>query len=427
MTEQGVTAAAGTDEVRLQRRTLLVLSLGAVFGGLGVAGAVTAGGLLVADVSGADWTAGLGQTAMVLGSATFAVPLARRSAAGGRRSGLTLGFVIGAIGAVLVVLAAAADLLPVLLLGLLLFGAAMAAGLQARFAATDLSDDAHVGRHLSLVMWMTAVGAIIGPNLAQPAAATAEALGLPGLSGIFVWSATGFLIATALIYAGLRPDPLLTALQRAHQSPGEAASASRHRQGLRATFAAIRADSTARVAFAAVVAAHAAMVGLMVMTPLHLGDGGASLRIVGIVISVHVMGMYLLAPVVGALADAVGRMQVIALGAGLLVGSGVLAAVVPSGSAALIGIALFLLGLGWSACVVAGSAMLTDALPIQVRPGAQGLTDMAMGVAAATAGALAGVVFGLWSYGALGLLVALALTPLVGIALTSLRAAAQSA
>ena len=60
------------------------------------------------------------------------------------------------------------------------------------------------------------------------------------------------------------------------------------------------------------------MVGVMVMTPVHMGHAGggedAVLRVVGLVISVHVAGMYLFSPLVGALADRVGAPTVVALG-----------------------------------------------------------------------------------------------------------------
>lgn len=390
----------------VQRRTLIVLSIASVFGGLAVSGAITAGGLLVVELTGSTATAGLAQTSMVLGSAALAIPLAWLSQRRGRRIGLVAGFGLGLLGAALVVLAAAAGAGALAFAGLFLFGAAMAAGLQARFAATDLADGAHVSRDLSVVMWMTAVGAVIGPNLVEPAGATAVALGLPELAGMFAWSAIGFALAVAALMIGLRPDPLLTAQASA---PADTAPAT----GLAETIRAVRAAQRARLALIAIVCAHAAMIALMVMTPLHLDAGGATLRVVGLVISIHVLGMYLFAPVLGSLADAVGRIQVIALGAGLLVVSGILAAWAPAESSGLVAVALFLLGLGWSACVVAGSGLLVESLPLAARPGAQGLSDTLMGFAAAVAGALAGVVVGVWSFSVLGLAIAIALLPLL--------------
>lgn len=391
----------------VQRRTLAVLAMTAVLGGLGVAAVATAGGLLVAEVTGSASTAGLAQTLVVLGGAVLAVPLARTSDRHGRRRGLAAGYAIGFVGAVVVVVGAGLSSGVVLLGGMALLGGAMAAGLQSRFAAADLSAPSRVGRDLSLVVWMTAVGAIIGPNLADPAVASADALGLPALSGVFVWAAVGFAMATLLLVMGLRPDPLLLSRRG---TPGSVQSQP-PRLGLRDAFGAITAVAPARLAFASLVLAHATMVGLMVMTPLHLNRNGASLSVVGVVISVHVAGMYLFAPLVGALADTIGRARVIGIGALLIGASGVIVATSPTSPVTVAG-ALFLLGLGWSCCMVAGSALLTAAVAVEVRPSAQGVTDLSMGLGGAAASAMAGVVFGVWSFAVLGVAAALVIAPL---------------
>lgn len=379
----------------------------AVLGGVGVAGVATAGALLVAEVTGSESTAGLAQTLVVLGGAMLAVPLARTSDRRGRRLGLAGGYAIGFVGALAVVAGASMSSTVVLLAGMALLGGAMAAGLQSRFAAADLSSPSRVGRDLSLVVWMTAVGAIVGPSLADPAAASANALGLPALSGVFVWAGVGFAVAAVLLLVGLRPDPLLLS----RRGTGETVRPPPPRLGLPATLRAIAGVPPARTAFVALVLAHATMIGLMVMTPLHLDRNGSSLSVVGVVISVHVAGMYLFAPLVGALADAIGRERVIGIGAVAIAASGVIVAGSPSSSLTVAG-ALFLLGLGWSCCMVAGSALLTATLPAEVRPSAQGVTDLSMGLGGAVASALAGVVFGVWSYAVLGVAVAVVIAPL---------------
>ena len=72
---------------------------------------------------------------------------------------------------------------------------------------------------------------------------------------------------------------------------------------------------------AAVAVGHLVMVGVMAMTPVHIGESHAHadvLRIVGIVLSLHIAGMYALSPVVGWLTDRLGRRPVILAGVGLL-------------------------------------------------------------------------------------------------------------
>src|ERR671913_202893 len=103
----------------------------------------------------------------------------------------------------------------------------------------------------------------------------------------------------------------------------------------------------------AVVVAHTVMVSVMVMTPIHMDHGHASLEIIGLVISVHIAGMFAFSPVMGWLADQIGRIPVVAGGAVALLASVALAGTSTVGHSAGLTAGLFLLGLGWSACLVA--------------------------------------------------------------------------
>jgi MFS family permease len=153
------------------------------------------------------------------------------------------------------------------------------------------------------------------------------------------------------------------------------------------------------------------MVGLMSMTPVHMDHGGATLSVVGLVISLHVAGMYALSPLFGWLADRVGRPLVLVLAAALLLASGVLCALAGPADTGLLAVGLVLLGLGWSGGLVAGSALLSESVPVRVRPGVQGLADVAMNVSGAVGGIAAGLVFAGASYAALGVAAAVIAVP----------------
>jgi MFS family permease len=390
-----------TDRAAVQRRTLAVLSAGVALGGLGVTVGITVGGLLAREVAGSDAAAGLGQTATVLGAALIAVPLARVSDRRGRRVGLALGYGVAVLGALVVVAAAALSSLPLLLVGLLLFGAATSSGLQARYAAADLAEPEHRGRALSLVVWATTIGSVLGPNLAEPGNALGEALGLPDLGGAFVLSVGAFAVVVLGALLLLRPDPLLLARRLAVES---SPAGPPPRTGAAAALRAVWATPGGRLGVTAVVVSHAVMVGLMVMTPVHMGTGhgsadGTTLRLIGLVISVHVAGMYLFSPVVGWLADRVGRSATVALGGVLLLLASVVAGTAPAGAAVQLGAGLFLLGLGWSCGLVAGSTLVTESVPAPLRPTAQGTTDLLMGLGAAVAGAVGGPLLAVGGFG----------------------------
>jgi MFS family permease len=74
------------------------------------------------------------------------------------------------------------------------------------------------------------------------------------------------------------------------------------------------------------------------------------------------------------------------------------------------------LGLGWSATMVAGSTLLSESIPVELRASAQGLSDLVMGLAGASAGAISGVIVDAWGYPPLTMLAALATVPLIGLA-----------
>ena len=125
----------------------------------------------------------------------------------------------------------------------------------------------------------------------------------------------------------------------------------------------------------------------MVMTPLHMEHGGAELRVIGIVISVHVLGMFAFSPLVGMLADRVGRPPVLAAGGAILLRRPCSCARwAPEGSSWQIFAGLFLLGLGWSFATVAASTMIADHAPLDARTDVQGAADLVMGLTAAAAG-----------------------------------------
>ncbi|HEY0697675.1 MAG TPA: MFS transporter, partial [Micromonospora sp.] len=214
-----LTAPAGPrpDVRRIQRRTLRLLFVTQTIGGVGLTIGVTVGALLAARLVGTGLS-GLAQSSAVVGGALLAVPVTRVMHARGRRPGLVLAYLVGALGSVLIVLAAITRWAPLLFAGMLLFGGSSTANLQARSTAVDLAEPARRGRQLSLIVWATTLGAVAAPNFAGLADAAVAGLGSPPLSGPFLFSTIAFLVTATLLLVFLRPDPLLTARRLAADS-----------------------------------------------------------------------------------------------------------------------------------------------------------------------------------------------------------------
>ncbi|MZD08488.1 MFS transporter [Streptomyces sp. SID5785] len=411
--DSGVREAVASEAV--QRRTQRVLVVSQILGGLGTATGIALAAVLAKKVSGDEALSGLASTASVVGTALLSMPLAALMNARGRRAGLVLAYLVGAAGAVLTVVAATLGNFPLLLVGLAGFGAASSANLQARYAAADLAPADRRARSISTVVWATTIGAVLGPNIAAPAGRSVTGLGIPEESGPFVWAAGVFLVSAVIVHLLLRPDPLLTAraLAPAEEQAAEARS-------LRAGIAAVSASPRARLALVAVAVSHTAMVSVMSMTPVDLEHHGAGIQLIGLVISGHIAGMYAFSPVMGRLADRFGRLSVIGLAVALLACAAMLAGTA-GGSHVRSAAGLFVLGLGWSAGLVAGSALLTDSVPQAARAAAQGLSDLTTSLAAGVGGAAAGLVVATASYAWLNLAAACLLVPLGALALFTRR------
>ncbi|MBF8193956.1 MFS transporter [Nonomuraea sp. K274] len=391
------------------------MSAAQIVGGVGVAVGLALSSVVVDELSGSTVISGFAGTATVLGAALLALPTAKASGRGGRRAGLTLAYVAALAGCAISVVAINLGTWPLLLAGLVLVGGGSAGGLAARYAATDLSPKGRSARHLSLVVWASTIGSVAGPNLAKPADQIGMRLGLVEKAGPFAFAALAFALALVVILGFLRPDPLTLARDlngTHHPGPGRDRT-------IRIAWQTLRDTPMARRALVMIAVSHTAMVSVMSMTPVKLHHDGANLDVIGIVISLHIAGMYVLSPVVGWLADRAGKVPVLVLGMALL-----LAAATLAGTAGhrvwQVTAALTLLGLGWSCGLVAGSALVTESVPIDRRPSVQGLSDLLMNVCGATGTIVAGAIVGWLGYGMLGLVVGLMVT-VTGLWLVTVR------
>ena len=397
------------DNTDAQRRVVRVLAASQLLGGIGPAAGAAVGALLAADLA-TESLSGLSASASVIGTALIAVPMSRLMDERGRRPGLVLAYLIGVAGAMIVILGAIAGSFPLALAGVVLTGGGTAAGSQSRFAATDLATPGSRGRSLSTVVWATTLGSVVGPNLASPMGDLAAAVGVPRLAGPYLLMALVFILAALIIGVLLRPDPLLLARDVGQRT---VVSTPRGSGSIAHSLSVIRDYPAAMLGLLSIVVGHVVMVGVMSMTPVHLQDHGASLTIVGVVISVHITGMYVASPLVGAASDRYGRRPVMRVGALVLLAACAFAGSAPGDAHTQLGIGLILLGLGWSCTLIAGSTLLTESIPLHQRPRAQGASDLVMGMAGAVSGLLSGVVVGFGSYALLTIFAAILIVPLV--------------
>jgi MFS family permease len=410
-----MTATTERDLEVLQQRVRRILITGQVMAGLGMGATLSMGAILASRLSGSEAWSGMAATMSTLGAALAAVPLARLAGRSGRRISLFTGALLAASGAIVTIVSTMVAFFPLLLLGLALIGVGTAVNLQSRFAATDIANDRTRSRDLSLVVWATTVGAVSGPNLITPGEALGSFLGLSELAGPFVFTLAAQTLAAVVYFVGLRPDPLLLARELARDPNGA---------GAKSLGPSVDNVVVARTAIISIALSHATMVAVMAMTPVHLVHHGASLAIVGFTISLHIAGMYALAPVFGIMSDRIGRIPTILVGQVILVASLLFTGFGSENELAVV-MGLVLLGLGWSAATVAGSTLLSESTIIEKRAARQGVSDLVMSGSGAAGGALAGVVLAFLGYSGLSF-VALALVASVVARITLTRAKASS-
>ncbi|SCF20645.1 Major Facilitator Superfamily protein [Micromonospora viridifaciens] len=376
----------------LHRRTLSVVMASQVFSGAGLAAGVTVGALLAEQMLGASALSGLPAALYTGGSAAAALAVGRLSQRLGRRMGLAAGYAAGALGGAGVVAAAALDSVVLLLTSLLVYGAGTATNLQARYAGADLSSPGRRGRAVSSVLVTTTVGAVIGPNLIASTGRAAEHFGLPALAGPFALAAIAYALAGTILFLLLRPDPLLIS-RTLHAETAATASASQ----ARGVPAGVIAGA------ATMILTQLVMVAVMTMTPIHMQAHGHDLAATGLVISLHIAAMYLPSLVTGILVDRLGRVPVAVASGVTLLAAGLVSATAPDDSVPLLALALILLGLGWNLGLVSGTAMITDAAPVETRAKIQGTVDLCIALAGATGGIASGLVMTATSYAALSI------------------------
>jgi MFS family permease len=394
-----MTALTDEDVVRIRRRSHVAIISGQALAGVGMGATFSAGALLATQLSGSPAWSGTSVTLWTLGAAAAAIPLARLAQRSGRAPALATGSGFAALGAVVGMVATAAGLFPLFLVAMGLLGVGTAVNLQSRFAATDLSEPARSGRDLSVVVWSTTLGAVLGPNLIGPGDELGQSVGLPPLSGVFIFALAAQLVAVVVYLVVLRPDPLRTALRLGvERGTTEVAARAGDRDGV--------VTGILALAFS-----HATMASVMAMTPVHLVEHGATLQIVGLTISLHVAGMYALSPVWGVLSDRFGRSPVIVLGQGMLLAALFMTSFGAEHSGWVLA-GLILLGLGWSAATVAASGLVADSADQMHRTVVQGRADLSMSLAGAVGAASAGVVLAAIGYAGLSL-VAMALVAVV--------------
>lgn len=345
--------------------------------------------IIAANLSGSDGAAGLPSTITLVGRALIAYPAGWFMDRVGRRRALSLGFILGIAGALLSAAAIFQSSLLGFLAGAFLLGAMRGIAEQGRFVAAEVYPVAQRARVIGMIVFAGTLGAVGGPLLVDPSEQWTLAQDLPGTMGPFLISGLLLLLGALVIFIFVRPDPLNLGRVIEGAKPLEPKSALP-----KIDMRLILRRPALRLSILAMTIGQMVMILLMVITPLHMNYHQHDTKMISWVIMAHTLGMYGLSGVSGWAVVRFGRVAMIGAGTLILIISAILAPVATN--VPVLALALFLLGLGWNVCFVAGSALLSDSVSADERGRVQGASEALVSVGSGL-GSLGAGLFFQWS------------------------------
>lgn len=370
-------SAIAFDHAAATRRIIAALFVTQSLASAAVIANIAVNAIAGAQLSGNDALAGLPATLMLAGAALSAYPAGRAMQRFGRRPGLIAGMLLGLAGMLVDGIAVLSHSFLLFLGGLFIVGMARGIIDQSRYAAADAVQPDRRAGAISTVVFAGTIGAVGGPLLVGPLGQFAVASGLPELTGPMFGGALLFALAALILFLLLRPDPRVLALRVAAQTAASATTPALPARSLRA----ILRLPLVRAGLVSMVLGQVVMVLVMSVTSLHMSHHSHGLDSISLVIGAHTFGMFGLSMFTGRIADRLGRPLTIILGALMLIVGALIAPA--SLLTPWLALGLFLVGLGWNFCYIAGSSLLADAITPAERGAVQGASDLLVNLGSA--------------------------------------------
>lgn len=404
-----------TTEIEATRQRLIwTLFTGNAIGSTAYIGIATVSALIANEITGSTSLSGLPSATGTLGVALGAGVLSWTTYRTGRRMSFTIGYAMAVLGAFLVIMSIGSANFLLLLAGMAGIGIGRSVGQLARYAAGDMRSEARRASAISLIVWASTIGAIVGPPLIGPTGSLALAFGFNELVGPVVVAVIGFALASILMFIGLRPDPITLAIS----DEGEGVD------GAAKPISELLTSHVVQLSITAIVLSQVVMVLVMVMTPIHIRAFGGSLTTVGYVMMAHTLGMFAFAPITGWFINRVGAKRMILVAVAVFLVACLLAATATTAGTSTLLVSLFLLGIAWNFGFVSGSTLLQSGQTIANRLKLQGFADTSAWISSAAASAGSGILLNATSFRTLALAgAALALIPLIPLVRHTLASA----
>ena len=321
-------------------KNILSLLISVGFSSIGFIAAITVTALAAREVSDNPLFVGfpnaLGVGGGVLGTQIYYYLSKKYS----RYISLLITFFVGGLGGLISLYSLIIDSFSLLLVGAFILGIGHSATLQTRYAASFVSSNKFKATSLALAVWFSVFGSVFGPRLVSSYSNFFYNLYGSDLIVGYVIAMFGMSIASLAITTLTSKTSLLRKAQLKDSNISN--DSTKYKDG--------------NLLSLLLVLNHFVMVVVMSATPLHIKDIGETVQLVGVIISYHTLGMFLLSPILGKLVDKYGFRKFTFIGSGILLIS--CSITFFNSSPIYLKIGLYLLGLGWNFNYVA----LSDAI-----------------------------------------------------------------
>ena len=386
-------ASAGSAPARAARNVLLLVVCQALAQSGNIL-VISTTALAARTIAGDDfhWTT-LPVTMQHLGVMLSVFPAAMMGQRFGRPMGFGLGSLVGMLGGGLSSLAIYLGYFPLLCVGGLVLGYAVANMQLYRFAATELVAPADRAKAISYVTSSGVAAAIVGPAIARLTPDMLPHQFLASYMALIVLHAMAFLVLRLIEFPPVKVE---------------------HVSGPQRPLAAIALQPAYVVAVTASMIAFGVMSFLMTATPLAIVACGLDAKLAPVTIFWHVMGMFVPAFFTGHLITRFGVTRI------MLVGTGLLALSIAISVAGIdiwnFNIGSTVLGVGWAFMYVGATTLVTTTYRPAEKGKAQALNDFLVFGTTAASSLMAGILQQAWGWNALNYLA----VPLVGVALVAI-------
>ena len=334
-------------------RNLFILSIGQIFSSTSPVVSVLLGGIIGAGMTNINYLATLPTALMIVGTAVGSLFASKIMKMKGRKFGFSLASIINSFFSLICAYAVLINSFNLFCIGNLAIGLSAAFAQQYRFAATESVETSNIPKAISLILLLVIVASLLGANIVSVT------------KDFYITTYVGSYIAMSL----LTIIPFFFFLFYQNEDKVDKKEIKSQK-----TIFQLLSNKNIQLSILSAGVGYTTMSTLMTATPISMKMmHGFSLFSTGIVLQLHVIGMFLPSLITGDLINKFGHKKMIYAGIIIMLSTIATHFVFETYYGYMIG--LILLGVGWNFLFVSGTSLLVVSYNKEDKFLAQGLND----------------------------------------------------